>query len=50
MQNPLTKFREISLGFEKPRILPEKLETLTSSNNHEVECFLLKFYTHISYV
>ena len=45
MQNPIQKFRQSSIVFEKPCILPEKLNTLTSSNYHRVEYFLLKFGT-----
>ena len=46
MQNSKQKFRQRSIVFEKPRILPEKLKTLTSSNYLRVEYLLLKFCTH----
>ena len=32
MQNPIQKFRQSSIAFEKPGILLENLKTLTSSN------------------
>ena len=32
MQNPIQKFRQSSIVFQKPAILPEKLKVLTSSN------------------
>ena len=32
MQNPRQKFRQSSIVFQKPGILPEKLKVLTSSN------------------
>ena len=32
MQNPIQKFRQSSIVFQKPGILPEKLKVLTSSN------------------
>ena len=34
MQNPIQKFRQSSIVFEKPGILSEKLKTLTSSIYH----------------
>ena len=43
MQNPMKKFRQNSIVFEKPGTLSEKLKTLTSSNYHRVKYFLLKF-------
>ena len=46
MQNLIEKFRKSSIVFEKPGILSEKLKTLTSSNYHSVENFLLKFPTY----
>ena len=46
MQNPI-KNLEILITFEKPGILPEKLETLTSSNYHEVE-YLFTSILHTS--
>ena len=42
----MKKFRQSSVVFEKPGILSEKLENLTSSNYHRVSYFLLKFTTH----
>ena len=45
MQNPIQKFRRNSIVFEKPGILSEKLKTLTSSNYHRVQYFLLKLRT-----
>ena len=45
MQNPIQKFRQSSIVFEKPGFLSEKLKILTSSNYHRVQYFLLKFYT-----
>ena len=41
MQNTIQKFRQRSIVFEKPGILPENLKTLTSSNYPAVKyCFL----------
>ena len=45
MQNPIQKFRQSSIVFEKPGILSENLKTLTSSNYPTVQYFLLKFRT-----
>ena len=42
MQNTIQKFRQSSIVFEKPGILPEKLKTLASSNYPRVQYFLLK--------
>ena len=42
MRNPIQKF-----VFEKPGILSEKLKTLSSSNYHRVEYFLLKLRTRL---
>ena len=42
MQNTKQKFRQSSIVFEKPSILPENLKNLTSSNYPTVRCFLLK--------
>ena len=39
MQNPIQKFRQSSIVFEKPGILSENLKTLTSSNYHRVQYF-----------
>ena len=35
MQNPIQKFRQSSIVFQKPGILPEKLKILASSNYHQ---------------
>ena len=45
MQNAIQKFRQSSIVFEKPGILSENLETLTSSNYPAVQYFLLKLRT-----
>ena len=45
MQNPMQKFRQTSIVFEKPGTLPENLKTLTSSNYPTVQYFLLKLCT-----
>ena len=45
MQNPIQKFRQKSIVFEKPGILSEKLKTFTSSNYNKLWQFLLKFCT-----
>ena len=45
MRNPIKKFRQKSIVFEKPGFLPEKLKTLTSSSYHRVQYFLLKLCT-----
>ena len=45
MQNSIQKFRQSSIVFEKPGILPENLKTLTSSNYPTVQHFLLKLRT-----
>ena len=42
MQNAMQKFRQRSIVFEKPGILSEGLNTLTSSNYPTVQYFLLK--------
>ena len=42
MQNPIQKFRQGSINFEKPVILSENSKTLTSSNFATVQYFLLK--------
>ena len=42
MQNTIQKFRQSSIVFEKPGILPENLKTLTSSNYPTVQYLLLK--------
>ena len=45
MQNAIQKFKQGSIVFEKPRILPENLKNLTSSNCPTVKYFLLKLCT-----
>ena len=45
MRNPIQKFRQSSIAFEKPCFLSEKLKLLTSSNYHRVQYFLLKLCT-----
>ena len=47
MQNPIQKFRQSSILFEKPGILFENLKTLTSSNYPIIQYFLLKLRTHL---
>ena len=49
MQNPIQKFRQNTIVFEKPGFLSEKLTTSTNSNYHRVEYFLLKFFTSPTY-
>ena len=39
MQKPIQKFRQNSIVFEKPGILPKNLKTLTSSNYPTVKYF-----------
>ena len=45
MQNTIQKFRQSSIVSEKPGILSENLEILTSSNYPTVQYFLLKLRT-----
>ena len=45
MQNPIQKFRQSSIVFEKLGILSRKLKTLTKSNCRRVKYFLRKFCT-----
>ena len=45
MQNPIQKFGQSSIAFEKPGTLSENLKTLTSSNYPTVRYFLLKLCT-----
>ena len=45
MQNPIQKFRQSSIVFEKPCILSENLKTLMDSNYPRVQYFLLKLST-----
>ena len=50
MQNPIQTFRQSSIVFEKPGILPVNLKTLTSSNYPAVQYILLKlaYVSHLS--
>ena len=45
MQNPIQKFRQSSIAFEKPGILSENLRNLTSSNYLRFQYLLLKLHT-----
>ena len=45
MEDPIQKFRQNSIVFEKPSNLSENLKTLTSSNYPAVQYFLLKLWT-----
>ena len=45
MQNPIQKFRQNSIIFEKPYILSENLTFLMSFNYPTVKYFLLKLRT-----
>ena len=49
MQNPIQKFKQSSIVFEKPGILSENLKTLTSSNYPTVNIFCWNF-AHVSYL
>ena len=49
MQNPIQKFRQSSIVFEKTGILSENLKTLTSSNYRTVQYFLMKLRTFTTY-
>ena len=49
MQNPIQKFRQISIVFEKPGFLSEKLKILPSSNYHRLNIFHWNF-SHILYL
>ena len=44
MQNPMQKFTQSSVVFEKPGILSKNLKTLTISNYPTVQYFLLKLH------
>ena len=48
MQNTIQKFRQSSFVFDKPGILSENFNTLTSSNYPTVQYFLLKLRTRFS--
>ena len=45
MQNPIKRFRQSSIVFEKPGILSGNLKTLTSFNYPTIQYFLLKLRT-----
>ena len=45
MQNPIKKFRQSFIVFEKPVFLSENWKILTSSNYHRVQYFLVKLCT-----
>ena len=45
MQNTIQKFRQSSIVFDEPGILSENLKTLTSSNYHTVQYFLMNLRT-----
>ena len=46
MENPITqKFRQSSIVFKKPDILPENLKTLATFNYGKVQYLLLKICT-----
>ena len=45
MQNPILKFRQSSIVFEKASVFSGKLKALMSSNCHRVRHFLLKLRT-----
>ena len=45
MRNIIQKFRQTSIVFKEPGFLYEKLKTLTRSNSHRVQYFLLKIRT-----
>ena len=49
MWNPTQKFRQSSIFFEKPGILPENLKIFTKSNYPTVHCFCWNF-VHVSYL
>ena len=48
MQNPIQKFTQNSIVFEKPGVLSENLKTLTSSNYPTVNIFCWNF-AHVSW-
>ena len=50
MQNPIQKFRQSSIVFEKPGVLFENLKTLTNSNYPTVQYFLLKLRTPFLFI
>ena len=45
MQNPIQKFMQSPIVFDKPGILSENLKNLTSSNHPTIQYFLLKLCT-----
>ena len=46
MQNPMQKFKQSTIAFEKPGIFSENLKTLASSDYPAVQYLLLKLHTH----
>ena len=50
MQNPIQKFRQSSIVFEKPGILSQNLKTLTSSNYHTVQDIFCWNFADVSYL
>ena len=51
MQNPIQKFRQNSIVFEKPGILSENLKTVASSNYPTVEFNIFCWnFAHVSYL
>ena len=49
MQNPIQKFRQSPIAFEKPGNLSENLKTLTSSNYPTVQYFAETSHTFPTY-
>ena len=49
MQNRIQKFRQGSIIFEKPRVLCEKLKTLTSSSYRKLNIFSEILYMFSTY-
>ena len=47
MQNPIQKFRQSSIFFEKPGILSKNLKTLTSSKYPTIQYFSIKLSLHM---
>ena len=49
-QNPIQKFRQSFIVFEKPSILSDNLKTLTSSNYSTLQCFFAETsHTFLTY-
>ena len=47
MQNPIQRFRQSSIVFDKPDILSVNFKTLTSSNYPTVQFYLLRLCTRL---